>query len=120
MPAPRPDAPKPIDHDVVDALGAAADEGDLTRLVDSAAGGDAAALEAELVRLRAEGLEGITLIRAMLRRMALLARLRAEVEGGIGARCRHGVSWQVDIFQGERRDRAASCGAGPRSCSPRR
>ena len=77
-----PEAPKPIDHDVVDALGAAADEGDLTRLVDSAAGGDAAALEAELVRLRAEGLEGIILIRAMLRRMALLARLRAEVEQG--------------------------------------
>jgi DNA polymerase-3 subunit delta len=77
-----PETPRPIDHDVVDALGAAADEGDLTRLVDSAAGGNAAALEAELVRLHAEGLEGITLIRAMLRRMALLARLRAEVERG--------------------------------------
>ena len=77
-----PEAPKPIDHDVVDALGAGSDEGDLTRLVDSAAGGDAAALEAELVRLHAEGLEGITLIRAMLRRMAVLARLRAEVEQG--------------------------------------
>jgi DNA polymerase-3 subunit delta len=77
-----PEAPKPIDHDVVDALGAAADEGDLNRLVDSAAGGNAAALEAELVRLHAEGLEGITLLRAMLRRMALLARLRAEVERG--------------------------------------
>ena len=77
-----PESPKPIDHDAVDLLGAAADEGDLTRLVDSAAGGNAAALEAELVRLRAEGLEGITLIRAMLRRMALLARLRAEVERG--------------------------------------
>jgi DNA polymerase-3 subunit delta len=77
-----PETPKSIDHDVIDALGAAADEGDLSRLVDSAAGGDAPALEAELVRLRAEGLEGISLIRAMLRRMALLARLRAEVEQG--------------------------------------
>jgi DNA polymerase-3 subunit delta len=77
-----PEAPRPIDHEVIDALGAAADEGDLSRLVDSAAGGDAAALEAELVRLHAEGLEGISLIRAMLRRMALLARLRAEVEQG--------------------------------------
>jgi DNA polymerase-3 subunit delta len=80
--AAAPEAPKPLDHEIVDALGAAVDEGDLTRLVDSAAGGDAAALEAELVRLHAEGLEGITLIRAMLRRMALLARLRAEVEQG--------------------------------------
>jgi DNA polymerase-3 subunit delta len=77
-----PEAPKPIDHDVVDALGAGSDEGDLSRLIDSAAGGDPAALEAELVRLHAEGQEGITLIRAMLRRMAVLARLRAEVEQG--------------------------------------
>jgi DNA polymerase III subunit delta len=77
-----PEAPRAIDHDVLDALGAGSDEGDLSRLVDSAAGGDAAALEAELARLRAEGQEGITLIRAMLRRLALLARLRAEVEQG--------------------------------------
>ncbi len=77
-----PEAPREIDHDVVDALGADSDEGDLSRLVDSAAGGDAPALAAELSRLRAEGQEGIILIRAMLRRMALLARLRAEVEQG--------------------------------------
>lgn len=77
-----PEAPRPIDHDVIDALGAGSDEGDLSRLVDSAGGGDAAGLEAELTRLRSEGLEGITLIRAMLRRIALLARLRAEVEQG--------------------------------------
>ena len=76
------EAPKAIDHDVIDALGADSDEGDLSRLVDSAAGGDAAALEAELARLHAEGQEGIPLIRAMLRRMSLLARLRAEVEQG--------------------------------------
>jgi DNA polymerase-3 subunit delta len=77
-----PDAPKAIDHDVIDALGAGSDEGDLSRLVSSATSGDAAGLEAELARLHAEGQEGITLIRAMLRRMALLARLRAEVEQG--------------------------------------
>jgi DNA polymerase III subunit delta len=77
-----PETPKAIDHDVIDALGAGSDEGDLSRLVDSAAGGDGAALEAELARLRAEGLEGISLLRAMLRRIALLARLRAEVERG--------------------------------------
>lgn len=77
-----PDAPKAIDHDVIDALGAGSDEGDLSRLVSSATSGDSAGLEAELARLHAEGQEGITLIRAMLRRMALLARLRAEVEQG--------------------------------------
>src|SRR6185436_19502049 len=36
-----PEAPRPIDHDAVDAIGAGADEGDLSRLVDSVAGGDA-------------------------------------------------------------------------------
>ena len=77
-----PDSPRPLDHDTVDAVGAGSDEGDLSRLVDSVAGGDAAKLEEELVRLRSEGVEGISLIRAMLRRMALLARLRAEVEQG--------------------------------------
>lgn len=77
-----PEAPRAIDHDVVDALGAGSDEGDLSRLVDSVAGGDAAGLEAELARLHAEGQEGIPLLRAMLRRMSLLARLRAEVEQG--------------------------------------
>lgn len=76
------EAPKPLTHEAVDLVGAGTDEGDLSRLVDSVAGGDAAAVEAELVRLRSEGVEGISLIRAMLRRMALLAKLRAEVEQG--------------------------------------
>ena len=77
-----PEAPKPLDHDTVDAVGSGADEGDLSRLVDSVAGGDAAALETEIARLRAEGQEGIALTRAVLRRMTLLARLRAQVEQG--------------------------------------
>ncbi|MGQ0590310.1 MAG: DNA polymerase III subunit delta [Sphingosinicella sp.] len=77
-----PASPKPLDHDAIDAVGAGAEEGDLTRLVDSVAGGDSADTEAEIARLRAEGKEGITLIRALLRRMILLARLRAEVEQG--------------------------------------
>ncbi len=77
-----PDRPGRIDEDVVDAVGAANEEGDLSRLVESVGGGDAAMLQAELLRLRSVGIEGIPLIRAMLRRMILLARLRAEVEGG--------------------------------------
>ena len=77
-----PQAPKSLEHEAIDAVGSGAEEGDLSRLVDSVAGGDPAGLEAEMARLRAEGQEGITLIRAVLRRMALLARLRAEVEQG--------------------------------------
>lgn len=77
-----PEAPRPIDHDALDAIGAAAEEGDLSRLVESVGSGDSETLRAELVRLKSEGIEGIVLIRAMLRRMTLLARLRAEVEAG--------------------------------------
>jgi DNA polymerase-3 subunit delta len=77
-----PEEPRQIDHEAVDSVGAAAEEGDLSRLVASVGSGDAAALESELLRLRSEGIEGVPLIRAMLRRMFLLARLRAEVESG--------------------------------------
>lgn len=74
--------PQPLDHEALDAVGAAAEEGDLSRLVDSVGNGNSAMLEAELLRLAGEGVEGIPLIRAVLRRMSLLARLRAQVERG--------------------------------------
>ena len=77
-----PEAPKPLDHDALDAVGSGTEGGDLGRLVDSVVDGDAATLEAEIARLRAEGQEGITLTRALFRRLTLLARLRAEVEQG--------------------------------------
>jgi DNA polymerase III subunit delta len=77
-----PDRPQPLDHDALDAVGAAAEEGDLSRLVDSVGNGNAAMLQAELLRLSGEGIEGIPLIRAVLRRMSLLSRLRAQVGRG--------------------------------------
>ncbi|MGF1550214.1 MAG: DNA polymerase III subunit delta [Sphingomonadaceae bacterium] len=77
-----PARPRDIDHDAIDAVGADAGEGDLGRLVVCVAGGRPAELEAELVRLAGVGIEGIPLLRAVLRRMLLLARLRAEVDRG--------------------------------------
>lgn len=77
-----PERPQPLDHDSLDALGAAAEEGDLSRLVDSVGSGNPALLQAELLRLSGDGIEGIALVRAVLRRMSLLARLRAQVERG--------------------------------------
>ena len=77
-----PEAPKPLEHEALDAVGAVAEEGDLSRLVDSVSGGQPKLLEAELLRLSSEGIVGIPLIRAVLRRMSLLARLRAQVERG--------------------------------------
>jgi DNA polymerase III subunit delta len=77
-----PERPRPLDHEALDSVGAAAEEGDLSRLVDSVGNGNAALLQAELIRLSSEGIEGIPLIRAVLRRMSLLSRLRAQVERG--------------------------------------
>ena len=77
-----PERPKQLEEDTLDAVGAASEEGDLSRLVDAVGSGNAPMLQAELVRLSSEGIEGIPLIRAVLRRMTLLARLRAEVERG--------------------------------------
>ncbi len=93
------------------------DEGDLSRLVDSAAGGDAPALEAELTRLRAEGQEGVTLIRAMLRRIALLARLRAEVEQGSSPDAVM-ASAGKSLFWKEKTPSRDSCGSGAAISSP--
>lgn len=80
-----PDRIKPLHHDVIDLLGASRDEGDLSNIVDGVVTGNAALLNAELQRLASEGVEGIPLIRAVLRRLSLLARLRAEVEKGNSA-----------------------------------
>jgi DNA polymerase-3 subunit delta len=77
-----PERPKQLEDDAVEAVGAASEEGDLSCLVDAVGSGNSAMLQAELVRLSSEGIEGIPLIRAVLRRMTLLAKLRAEVERG--------------------------------------
>jgi DNA polymerase-3 subunit delta len=77
-----PERPQTLEMDALDAIGAANEEGDLSRLVDSVSGGDPVSLQAELLRLKSEGIDGIPLIRAVLRRMSLLARLRAEVDRG--------------------------------------
>lgn len=80
-----PDSPKPLDHEAIEAVGADAGEGDLSRLLAAVCGGDPDRAEAGLAQLRAEGKDGIQLIRAALRRLTLLARLRAEVERGKSA-----------------------------------
>jgi DNA polymerase-3 subunit delta len=77
-----PGGPQPLEHEAIDAVGASTGEGDLSRLVEGVGSGNARLLQEELLRLSSEGIEGIPLIRAMLRRMILLARLRAEVERG--------------------------------------
>lgn len=77
-----PERPQPLEHEALDAVGADSGEADLSRLVESVGSGNAKLLQEELLRLESEGVEGIPVIRAVLRRMTLLARLRAEVESG--------------------------------------
>jgi DNA polymerase III subunit delta len=77
-----PDRPRELDHDALDALGASAEEGDLTRLVDAVFSGRPDAVDTELTTLATQGIEGIPLIRALLRRLFVLAAIRAEIAGG--------------------------------------
>lgn len=70
-----------LSHNVVDLIGAARDEGDTTCLIDRVFDGDCRGAAGELARLRSEGTEGITLVRAALRRAVLLAKLQAGDHG---------------------------------------
>ena len=77
-----PNAPKELDHDAVDAVGADSAEGDFLRLADLALGGAVAELADELARLPAAGSEAIPVVRSLQRRLLMLAPARARVERG--------------------------------------
>lgn len=76
-----PAEPRQLDEDIVSALGQG-QESDLTALVDALADGAGGALVAQMAALAATGTEGITVSRAALRRICLLAALRGEIEEG--------------------------------------
>lgn len=117
------DAARPVavEFDTVEAIGAAREEGDASALIDHIYDGSGAAVEAELVRLRSEGIEGITLVRAALRRALLLAKLRARVERGESPSAvlaaqgkalfwkeKDGVARQLESWRADRIDRCVS------------
>lgn len=77
-----PDRPQRLEQSALDAVGAGNEEGELGRMVDAVGGGDPATLASELLRLSTHGIDGITLLRAVARRLSLLIRLRAEVDAG--------------------------------------
>jgi DNA polymerase III subunit delta len=76
-----PESPKELDHEAVDAVGAAVAEGDGSRLVDLALSGDLNALAKELASMPG-GVEAIPVVRALQRRLLMLAPARARVERG--------------------------------------
>jgi DNA polymerase III subunit delta len=75
-----PASPADVGRDALEAVGAGND-GDWTRLADLALSGDLAALAGELNHIAA-GAEPITIVRALQRRLLMLAPIRARVEAG--------------------------------------
>jgi len=76
------DRPKPLEQDALDALGAAMEEGDLSKLANAVFSGQPQQADAELARLANEGIEDIPVIRALSRRALQLAQLRAQMAEG--------------------------------------
>lgn len=92
-----PDDPKPADSAALAAIGAAIDDSDLGTIVDAVLGGqpDRAAVELALIGAT----EAIGLVRALLRRLAQIAPLRAEVAAGqsidaVMAGAGRGIFWK--------------------------
>lgn len=77
-----PSSPRPLDEDALDALGSDTEGGDLGRLVDAVLGGRPAEAEAEHGRLAGAGVDAVPMLRAMLRRLLLLADMAGAVADG--------------------------------------
>jgi DNA polymerase III subunit delta len=75
------EAPKSVDRDTLDEIGAGA-EGDWMRLADLALGGDLERLSHELDASAADA-EPITVVRALQRRLLMLAPIRSKVDQGV-------------------------------------
>ena len=79
-----PDRPREASDDALDAIGADLGEADTSRLVNAVLDGDLPVLTQELGEVEATS-GWVPAIRALQRRLILLARLRSEVDGGKSA-----------------------------------
>ncbi len=77
-----PTAARELDHDTLDLLSADAAESDMLKLGDLALAGRMEALLADLGRLPTGGNDAVAVVRALQRRLLMLAPLRTRVEGG--------------------------------------
>lgn len=77
-----PQAPKDLDHDAIDDVGAETAGSDFLRLADLALDGRMDELLEELARLPKGGSEAIPVVRSLQRRLLMLAPARARVEKG--------------------------------------
>lgn len=80
-----PDQSRDLDHQALDLLGGDSAETDLMRLGDLALAGRMDDLLDELARLPHGGSDAIPILRALQRRLLMLAPLRARVEAGQSA-----------------------------------
>lgn len=76
-----PQAPRELDHDTIDAIGADLGEGEVLHLADLALAGRATDLAAELALVQGTS-EGIPVIRSLQRRLLQLAPARARIDHG--------------------------------------
>jgi DNA polymerase-3 subunit delta len=106
-----PERPQDLDEQVVDALGIDQSETDQGRPGDLALAGDLAGLSAELALLDGAGIDPIPVVRALQRRLLMLAPLRARIEGGQRADAVLASVWK--------RDKAAVQRILPRWTAPR-
>lgn len=74
--------PSPLDEEVVDALGIDQSEAEFGRAGDLALAGDLGGLAVELSLLDAAAMDAIPVVRALQRRLLMLAPLRARIEQG--------------------------------------
>lgn len=77
-----PASPQPLDHATLDAVSADFSEGAAIRVGDLALSGEIPGLMAELDRLGADAADPVPIVRAIQRRLMMLAPLRARVERG--------------------------------------
>ena len=106
-----PDAPRELEDDVLDLLGADSSESDTNSAGDLALSGDLARLADALQLLESSGVEPIPVVRALQRRLLMLAPLRAKIEGGQSVGAVTASVW--------RRDQAAVGRILPRWTAPR-
>jgi DNA polymerase-3 subunit delta len=77
-----PHAPKELDHDAIDAVGAESNDGAFGHVADLALLGELGELGDAIERLSPAGTEAIPIVRSLQRRLLMLAPARAKVERG--------------------------------------
>lgn len=78
-----PDRPQRLTPEALAAVGAAIDDAEFGPLVEAVAGGNTAQADRQIGKLLGQGIAGIAMLRAVARRLWLLADLRAVVDSGV-------------------------------------